>query len=65
MAQLDKEELDILNSFEGDEWQSVPNKDSELINHQQCAIATLQQDQRFDIYLSIRDLKVLQKRDLK
>lgn len=60
MEKLDKEELDILNSFERDEWQSVQNKNNEFMNHQQYATVTLQQDQRVDIYLSIHDLKALQ-----
>jgi predicted DNA binding CopG/RHH family protein len=60
MEKLDKEELDILNSFEHNEWQSVQNKDNELVKHQQYATATLEPEQRVDIYLSIPDLKALQ-----
>ena len=60
MEKLDQEELDILNSFERNEWQSVPHKDNELMKHQQYATVTLQPEQRVDIYLSIHDLKALQ-----
>jgi predicted DNA binding CopG/RHH family protein len=55
MEKLDPEELDIFNSFERNEWQSMPHKDNELMKHQQYATATLQPDQRVDIYLSIHE----------
>jgi len=39
--QLDKEERDLLDSFERGEWQSVPNVEEEMKRHQTYARATL------------------------
>ncbi len=61
---LDKEELDILESFERGEWQSISDKENALKRHQAYAKATFEQDKHLDVYLSTRDFKVLQKRAL-
>jgi predicted DNA binding CopG/RHH family protein len=59
---LDKEELDILDSFEGEEWKSVKNVKQEIQNHQQYARQTLKKDKRVNIRISSRVLDELQAR---
>ncbi len=61
---LDQEELDMLESFERGEWQSVSDKEHEIKRHQAYAKATFEQDKHLDVYLSVRDFNVLQKRAL-
>ncbi|OQY46986.1 MAG: antitoxin [Candidatus Parabeggiatoa sp. nov. 2] len=61
---LDQEELDMLESFERGEWQSVSDKEPEIKRHQAYAKATFEQDKHLDVYLSVRDFNVLQKRAL-
>lgn len=64
MNNLDKEEKEILDSFEGDEWVSVANKDAEADRYQTYAKATFKKDKRINIRLSRKDLEAIQKRAL-
>ncbi len=57
---LDKEEKNILESFESGEWQSVKNLKKEIKKHQQYARATLTKDKRINIRISSKDLEELQ-----
>ena len=57
---LDKEEKNILESFESGEWQSVKNVKKEIEKHQQYARATLIKDKRVNIRISSKDLEELQ-----
>ncbi len=65
MNGLDTQELDLLNSFEHDEWQSVPDCEQELKRHQLYAKATATRDQRLQIRLSSSDMSTLQKHALR
>ena len=56
---LDKEEKEILESFESGEWQSVKNVRKEIVKHQQYARATLKKDKRVNIRISSKDLEEL------
>jgi hypothetical protein len=44
MKRLDPEEKELLESYERDEWESVPDLESESDRHWGCAAATLKKD---------------------
>ena len=58
---LDKEERDILESFEKGEWKSVPNLEKRKDDIKKYARATMRKDKRVNIRISERDLKELQR----
>ena len=57
---LDKEEQELLESFENGEWVRVANPEAEIKRHQQYARNTLKKDKRVNIRLSSKDLEELQ-----
>ncbi len=57
---LDKEEKDILDSFERGEWQRVKNLKAEIKKHQEYARQTLQKDKSVNIRISSKDLDAIQ-----
>lgn len=57
---LDKDELEILESFERGEWKSVQNVKSEITKHQNYARRTLKKDKRVNIRLSSKVLEGIQ-----
>lgn len=59
---LDKEEQDLVDSFERGEWRSVPNLEKEKKRYQQIATATFRKDRRVNIRISEKDLQGLRKR---
>ena len=61
---LDKEEKDILDSFENEEWDSVKSSGA-VSKYQAMAQATLKKDKRVNIRISERDLELLQERALR
>ena len=61
---LNKEEQDIVDSFERGEWRSVPNLEQEKKKYQEIAAATFRKDRRVNIRISSKDLIGLQKRAL-
>lgn len=61
---LDKEEQDLVASFERGEWRSVPNLEQEKKKYQEIAAATFRKDRRVNIRISSKDLIGLQKRAL-
>ncbi len=61
---LDKEEQDLVDSFERGEWRSVPNLEREKKKSQKIAAATFRKDRRVNIRISSRDLIGMQKRAL-
>lgn len=54
---LDKEEEEILQSFERGEWVPVKNAKREIARHRRLARNTLRKDQRVNIRISSRDLE--------
>ncbi len=56
---LDKEEQELLQSLENDEWESVENLEDEIKTHQKIAKNTLKKDKRINIRLSSNDLEAL------
>ena len=61
MNNLDKDEKELLDSFEKDEWQSVPNISKRKAELKEYARATIRKDRRVNIRISERDLKELQR----
>ncbi len=61
---LDREEEELLRSFEAGEWRSAPDRDQALERHQTYARATFRKDRRLNIRISGKDLEALQKRAL-
>ena len=64
MAKLEKEEKELLKSFEDGEWKSVSDKNREVGRLQDYAAATFKKDRRINIRISSKDLNSLQKRAL-
>jgi predicted DNA binding CopG/RHH family protein len=61
---LDKEEQELVDSFEQGEWRSVPNFEKEKKRYEKIAAATFKKDRRVNIRISTKDLQGLQKRAL-
>ena len=59
-AKLNKEEQDILESFERGEWKPVANRRQEVARHVTYAKNTLAKDRRVNIRISSKDLEELQ-----
>jgi predicted DNA binding CopG/RHH family protein len=57
---LDKEETEILDSFERGEWKQVKNLKAEIKRHQEYARKTLNKDRRVNIRISSKDLEEIQ-----
>ena len=64
MTELDKDEKELLSSFERDEWVPVAGKDAEAERYQAYAKATFKKDKRVNIRISRKDLEAIQKRAL-
>ena len=62
MAKFDKEEKDILSSYNKGEWRSVKKVKSEKSRYSQYARNTFQKDRRINIRISTKDLEGFQKR---
>lgn len=59
---LDKEEKELLESFEKGDWEKVPNQDEKLKKFQQIARESLKKDQRINIRISGRDLREIKRK---
>ncbi len=59
---LDKEEKDILDSYERGEWKSVKNLEEEIEKHRGYARQTLKKDKRVNIRISSMVLEELKTR---
>ncbi len=57
---LNKEEQDILDSFERGEWKSVSNLKAEINKHREYARKTLKKDKRINIRISSKVLEEIQ-----
>ena len=65
MNNLDKDEKDLLESFEKDEWNSVKKNSKRKKELKEYARETIRKDERVNIRISERDLKELQRIALK
>jgi predicted DNA binding CopG/RHH family protein len=61
---LDKEERDILKSFERGEWRSSSTLSKDKARFREYARATLRKDSRVNIRISRKDLTFLQRKAL-
>ena len=61
---LQKEEKELLNSVENDEWKTIPDFQKETKRYQDYAKATFKKDKRVNIRISERDLIKIQQRAL-
>lgn len=64
MKELTPDERELLDSYERDEWQSIPDRKSETERYRQYAGATFRKDKRVNIRISQKDLMAIQKRAL-
>ncbi len=64
MGNRDKEEAELLDSFERGEWKAVRDKEREIARYQGYAEATFRKDQRVNIRISGKDLDALKTRAL-
>jgi predicted DNA binding CopG/RHH family protein len=62
---LQPDELQLLASYENDEWQSVKNIKEQAAQYRAYARATFRKDKRVNIRISEKDLLDLQKRALR
>jgi predicted DNA binding CopG/RHH family protein len=58
---LSKEEKELLDSYENDEWVSVKTQET-VEKYQAIARATLKKDKRINIRISERDLELIRER---
>lgn len=63
--QLTPEELELLASYENEEWQSAKDLKEEKAKYQTYARATFRKDKRINIRISEKDLLALQKRAIR
>ena len=57
---LDKEEKDILDSYERGEWETVDDIENEKKRYAEYARSTLKKDKRINIRISQKDLESIQ-----
>jgi predicted DNA binding CopG/RHH family protein len=62
---LQADELELLASYENEEWQSMKNVKEQAAQYQGYARATFRKDKRVNIRISEKDLLDLQKRAMK
>ena len=62
MAKLNKEEKEILKSYESGEWRRVQDFKGEFRRYQTYARSTLQKNKRVNIRLSSKDLEEMRKK---
>ena len=56
---LDSEEMELLESLESGEWNSVNNVEDEIQTHQNIAKNTLKKDKRVNLRISSKDLEAI------
>ena len=56
---LDNEEMELLESLESGEWNSVNNIEDEIQSHQNIAKSTLKKDKRVNLRMSSKDLEAI------
>ena len=56
---LDSEEMELLESLESGEWNSVNNLEDEIQTHQNIAKNTLKKDKRVNLRMSSKDLEAI------
>ena len=64
MIKLNQVEQELLESFERDEWRSVPGREAQFERYRQHARDTFKKDMRVNIRMSQKDLDALKTRAL-
>lgn len=64
MIKLDKEEQEILESYEKGEWRPIPAFEKTLKRHKGYAKATMQKNKRVNIRISSMDMDLLKRRSV-
>ena len=64
MAKSDREDAELLDSYDAGEWRPVAERDAELARYREYAAATFRKDRRINIRISAKDLDALKKRAL-
>ncbi len=64
MIDFTKEEKELLEAFEKDEWKSIQSKNKEISRYQQIAKTTFKKDSRVNIRISSKDVHAIQVRAL-
>ncbi len=59
---LNKEESELITSYDADEWHSISEVQAEKERYREAARATFRKDKRVNIRISSKDLTGLQKR---
>ena len=59
---LDREEKELLESYQRGEWKSIENFEAELRRFRESAKATFRKDKRVNIRISQKDLVKIQKK---
>lgn len=60
MIDFSKEEQELLEAYEKDEWQSVKGKNSAISRYRQIAKDTFKKDSRVNIRISSKDVHAIQ-----
>ena len=56
---LDQEEIELLDSIESGEWESIDNVKEEISFHQEIAKNTLKKDKRVNLRISSKDIEAI------
>jgi predicted DNA binding CopG/RHH family protein len=59
-TKIDQEEIELLESYEREEWKSVKDFDTQAQRYRAFAQATMRKDARVNIRISTKDLDALQ-----
>jgi len=59
---LDQYEQEIVNAYEAEDFESIPNAKKEMVKYREYAKYTLQKNKRINIRISERDLLQLQRK---
>ncbi len=62
MSEIDREEREVLATYERDEWRPVSERDAEIERYRGYARATFEKDRRVNIHISSNDLEAIQRR---
>ena len=62
MSDADREEKDILETYERDEWRPVRDRDAEIDRYREYARETFNKGRRVNIPISGSDLEAIQRR---
>ena len=61
MSEIDREEREVLTTYERDEWRPVSEPDAEIERYRGYARATFEKDRRVNIHISSNDLEAIQR----